>query len=360
MFKRFVLVFGGTLLLMGSIAGIKYKQNAQDAERKANFSPPLASVSAVKVEQATWRPEVASVGTLSALEGIELSVETSGTVDGVYFDNGLKVTKGDLLLTLNDDVEQAELIKFKAQARLESTKFKRSEGLYHQKNISETAFDQAKADLEVANANVIRTQARIDKKNITAPFSGNIGIRKFSIGQYLESGNSLVSLQDISALRIDFSVPGRFLPNLYVGQDMLFKVSAFPDKEFHGFVTAINAKVDEETRNIAVQAQAENIGHQLRPGMYADIRVLMKESFSPVIVPSVAISYSPFGDAVFTVSEDEDGQWIAQRTYIEVGEQRGDMVAITQGLKSGERVVNAGSSKLENGSRVILTDTVKL
>ncbi|SDI32922.1 membrane fusion protein, multidrug efflux system [Ferrimonas sediminum] len=360
MFKRFAVVLGGLLVILAVIGGIKFKQVQEGMAKLANFAPPPATVSVVEAKAVQWRPQVASVGTLNAIEGIELATEVSGLIDGIFFKSGQQVKAGQLLLTLNDDVEVASLAAYQAQAELAQIKFKRNEGLFRDNNISETDFDQSSADLKVANANVEQTKASIAKKNIKAPFSGVLGIRKFSLGQYISSGDALVTLQDTRSLYADFSVPEQYLPKLYTGQDVIFHASSAPETEFHGKVIAVEAKVDENTRNIAIRAEVPNDSGELHPGMYADIRLLMKETISPIVLPSTAISYSPFGDAVFVVEKDDQGNDVARRIYVQVGEQRGDGVAILSGLEQGMMVVNAGITKLENGTQVIISDAVQL
>ncbi|TKB51040.1 efflux RND transporter periplasmic adaptor subunit [Ferrimonas sediminicola] len=360
MFKRFVLVVGGLLMILAIIGGIKFKQIQQGMARLENYAPPPATISVVEARSESWRPQVASVGTLNAIEGIELAAEVSGTVDGILFQSGQQVAAGQLLITLNDDVEQANLLSYQAQAELAAIKFKRSEGLFRNNNISETDYDQASADLKVANANVAQTRATIAKKNIRAPFTGVLGIRKFSMGEYIKNGDALVTLQDTRSLYADFSVPEQYLPQLYTGQEVVFRVSAAPDKEFRGQVIAVEAKVDEKTRNIAIRAKVPNESGELHPGMYADIRLLMRDTLTPIVVPSTAVAYSPFGDAVFVVENNDEGQQVARRIYVQVGEQRGDWVSILSGLEAGMQVVNAGTSKLENGTAVTISNAVEL
>lgn len=360
MFKRFVIVVGGVLVLLGGIGYIKFQQIQAGMAQLANFAPPPATVSAVEAHTVEWRPQLTSVGTLTAIEGIALSAEVSGTVDEVHFKSGQKVSAGQLLLTLNNDVEKATLASYKAQAELAKIKFERNKDLFKQKSISEIEFDQSSADLKVANAMVQQTEANIAKKVIRAPFSGTLGIRQFSLGQYVKNGEEFVTLQDVSSLYADFAVPEQFLPRLYDGQEVLFSVSAAPNQEFRGKVTAIEAKVDEQTRNVSIRAEVPNDHGQLHPGMYADIRLLMKETVTPVVVPKTAIVYSPFGDAVFVVDNDDQGATVAKRVYIQVGEQRGNDVAIVSGLEAGMQVVDSGTNKLENGTKLILSDAVRL
>ncbi|MBY6187430.1 efflux RND transporter periplasmic adaptor subunit [Marinobacter hydrocarbonoclasticus] len=354
MFKRSALVIGGLLILLLVLGGIKYQQIQQGMAQLASFAPPPATVSVVEAQSEQWRPEIASVGTLTAKAGIDLSAEVGGLVESLYFRSGQKVSKGDLLLQLDDGVEQANLQSYRAQAELAKVKFDRNKSMFERRNISETEFDESSANLKVALAAVAQTEATIAKKAVKAPFSGVLGIRKVDLGQYVQAGTSLVTLQDVSSLYADFSVPEQHLPALYVGQTVLFTTSAYPGQDFEGKVIALDAKVDENTRNIAIRAEVPNADGHLTPGMYADIRLLKRDPINPVTVPSTAITYSPFGDAVFVVRKDNEGELRAYRQYVKVGERRGDTVAIMSGLNAGEQVVSAGTMKLANEAPVQL------
>ncbi|WP_298445589.1 efflux RND transporter periplasmic adaptor subunit [uncultured Ferrimonas sp.] len=360
MLKRIVLVVGIVVLVLSMLAAMKYQQISEGMAQMANYAPPPATVSAVTVEQQTWRPQVASVGSLHAIEDIDVAAEVAGTVDSIQFESGQKIEAGQLLLTLNDDVEQANLASYLAQAELAKIKYDRMAGLFKQNNVSETDLDEASSALKVANAMVAQTRATIAKKNIIAPFSGTLGIRQFSLGEFISSGQALVTLQDARILYVDFSVPERYLPSLYTGQQVHLSVSAAAGRTFEGQVIAIEAKVDEDTRNIALRAQLPNGKGELHPGMYADIRLLMKDAITPIVVPATAIAYSPFGDAVFEVLKDDAGELMVKRRYVKIGERRGDNVAVLSGLEQGAQIVNAGINKLENGTKVVLSDAVKL
>ncbi|ROS01489.1 membrane fusion protein (multidrug efflux system) [Sinobacterium caligoides] len=361
MFKRTALVVGGLLVILAVIGFFFYGQVKAGKAQLANFAPPVATVTATVVQQEAWRPMVSTVGTLTAREGIDLSNEVSGIIESLPFASGHKVEKGQLLVELNDEMEQANLVSFEAQAELARTLFIRNKKMYKERNISETDFDEARSNLAVAEAGVLQTEAAIAKKNILAPFSGTLGIWKVNVGDYVGSGTKLVTLQDSSRLYVDFSVPEQNLPRLYVGQDVEFKVTAYGARVFHGKVLAIEAKIDEGTRNIAVRADVDNKFGTLRPGMYADIKLLMRESEAVVVVPSTAVSYSQFGDSMFVVEDGEkaeDGSVSkkVRQVFVRLGERRGDYVAVTSGIIAGDLVVDAGVQKLSNNAAVIVSD----
>jgi membrane fusion protein (multidrug efflux system) len=360
MLKRTTIFIFLLLLVIGGLAFIKYQQIQQGMAMMAANTPPPATVEVVPALKTLWQPRVSAVGTLTAREGIEVSNEVEGVIEKIHVESGQHVEKGDLLVTLNDDVEQADLLSYKAQEQLARTLFKRNEDMWKKKTISETDFDNASSNLKVAQANVSQTLARIAKKSIRAPFSGVLGIRQVSTGQYLPTGSRLISLQDDSILYSDFAVPEKYLPDITAGLEVRLRVSAYQDRDFVGRVQAIEAKVDEATRNISVRAQLNNEDGLLRPGMYAAIDLLLDQSADRVVVPATAIVFSSFGDALFVVEKDDEGKLIARRVQVIIGEQRGDLVAVRTGLVGGEQVVQAGVGKLANNSLVTVSETNRL
>lgn len=228
------------------------------------------------------------------------------------------------------------------------------------KTVSDTDYDSSRIALKVAQANVMQMQARIAKKSIRAPFDGVLGIRQVNTGQFLSAGSMLMSLQDDSILYVDFSLPEKYLPDISAGLKVVLRVSAYAGRDFIGEVQALDARVDEATRNISVRAQLLNENSLLRPGMYAEINLILDKPAERIVVPSTAIVFSSFGDAVFVVEEDEQNMKIARRVQVKTGEQRNDQVAILSGLKGGEQVVQAGVSKLSNNSPVAVNQQTRL
>jgi len=360
MSKRTIIFLSLLLLVIVGLGFIKYQQIKQGMAMMAASGPPPSSVEVIAAKHLQWQPRVSAVGTLTAHEGIDVSNEVEGIIEKIHIESGQQVMKGELLISLNDDVEQADLASFRAQEDLASSLFKRNENMWKAKNISETDYDNAHSNLKVAQANVERIQARIAKKSIRAPFSGVLGIKHISTGQYVAPGTMLVSLQDYSLLYSDFAVPEKYLPDISVGLNVSLHVSAYTKRNFNGKVKAIDAKVDETTRNINVRAQLVNEDGLLRPGMYADIDLILNQQTDRIVVPATAIIFSSFGNALFVVEKNETGNLIAKRVQVETGEQRADQVAILSGLKGGELVVQAGVNKLRNKSPVVINEQVRL
>ena len=360
MFKRSVVFIFLLLLVIAGLGFIKYQQMQQGMAMMSANAPPPASVEVVSALRVQWPPRISTVGTLTAREGIDVSNEVEAVVEKIHIESGQQVRQNDLLVSLNDDVEQADLASFKAQEQLARTLFKRNEDMWKKKTISETDFDSARSNLLVAQANVIQTRARIAKKSIRAPFDGVLGIRHISIGQYVPPGSMLVSLQDYTKLYADFSVPEKYFPDITNELEVDLRVSAYEDRVFTGRVKAVEARVDEATRNISVRAELGNEEGLLRPGMYADIDVMLNKSAERIVVPATAIVFSSFGDALFVVEKNDEGQMMASRVPVTIGERRGDLVAIKSGLSGGEQVVQAGVSKLANNSPVSINEQKRL
>jgi len=360
MFKRNFIFILLLLLVLAGLAYYKYHQIQQGMAMMAAGAPPPTSVEVTEAKSVQWQPQISAVGTLTALEGIDVSNEVEGIVEKIHITSGQQVKVGDLLVTLNDDVEQADLVSFKAQEDLARSLFKRNEDMWKKKTISETDYDNARSNLMVAQANVVQTKARIAKKSIRAPFTGVLGIRHISTGQYLPPGTMMVSLQDYTQLYTDFAVAEKYFPDVTAGLEVKFRVSAYSDRAFVGQVQAVDAKVNEATRNISVRAQLANEDNLLRPGMYADIDLMLDRPAEVIVVPATAIVYSSFGNALFVVEDDGKGGMVARRVQVTTGEQRGDQVVISEGLNGGEQVVQAGVSKLRNNIPVTITEQVRL
>ena len=365
MTRQMKTVLIASILLFGAILGfVQYKQYMID-QYMANYTPPPISVSAEPAKAETWDNTIKSVGTIKAVNGVDITSEVGGLIKEMYFASGQDTKKGQVLVQLDDSVEQANLRSFDAQLQLAKINYNRDKKLLASRAISKTDFDTVEAKLKDVRAQVERTKALIAQKRILAPFSGHLGIRQLNVGDYVNTGDHLVTLQALESLHVDFYVPEQYFPQLYTGQLIRFTVQAFGDRVFAAKVTAINAKVDQNTRNILVQASFDNKGKELLPGMFANISVILAAQQSVVTVPQTAIDYSLYGDSVFMVKQqgkDESGEMIqiVERRYVKVGDRRDQRAAIAQGLVEGEVVVTAGQLKLNNGARVVIDNSVTL
>ena len=359
MIKRLIIVVVGLIAVFGGIFGWKAYQGMQMA---AGFAgpPPPATVASAAVKTESWQPFLEAVGSLTASQGVYVTTEVAGQVKAIHFRSGGHIKKGDLLLQLDDDVDQADLAGLVAERKLAKLQFARMARLYNDgKLASRSDYDEAQATLENAEAKVVARQALIRKKKIRAPFAGMLGIRQVDLGQYLSPGSQIVLLQALDPVYVDFSLPERRFSEVVVGQKVVINVQAYPDQEFEGRVSAINPGLDSGARNLRVRAVFDNPDGQLRAGMFASVRTILPTPKVVLTLPRTAINYAPYGDSVFVVVPQGD-DLIVQRRQVRTGEVRGDRIEIISGLHADEQVVSAGQVKLRNGQHVKINNSVNL
>ncbi|MCB1791808.1 MAG: efflux RND transporter periplasmic adaptor subunit [Gammaproteobacteria bacterium] len=350
MFVRFVLV----ILLLGVIFGgiFGWKQHAAEQAAKLQAGgPPPAVISASTVRREQWPSYLRVVGSLDAVAGIEVTSEVGGQIASIHFRSGQSVEQGELLVALDDDTDQAQLQGLLAERSLAQLKYDRTAKLVRDKSVSKSDYDEARATLDSAEAQVAAQKALIEKKRIRAPFSGRLGIRRVDVGEYLTPGAPIVPLEQLDPIYVDFTLPERELAHVTTGQAIEVQVQAYPDQAFAGAVEAIDPGVEVGSRSFRVRARLGNAEQKLRPGMFADVRVILPQDDNLITVPDTAISYAPYGDSVFVVS-DKDGKLSVERRQIETGRRNDGRVAVVSGLADGERVVSAGHNKLRNGQAV--------
>jgi membrane fusion protein (multidrug efflux system) len=353
MLKRLLLVVVLLLAIFGAVFGWKYHQIQQGmAARKA---PPPPVVAVTEVREETWATHLRAVGSLVAVAGIDVTNEVPGKVSALKFESGALAKEGQLLIELDATADLAELEGLLAAQRLARVKFQRLAELLPKKSASKADYDEAKALLDVAEAAAEAKRAVIAKKKVLAPFSGRLGIRKVDVGQYLAPGSAIVPLEALHPIYADFSLPERHLAALAVGQQIFVEVQAYPGETFEGRITALNPGIEQGTRTVKVRAALANPQDRLRPGMFAEVRVLLSADRRVLTIPDTAITYAPYGDSVFVVVSGEQGLTV-QRKQVETGERRQGRVAVQGGLARGDRVVSAGQVKLRNGMPVILDD----
>jgi membrane fusion protein (multidrug efflux system) len=355
MVKRLTLVIVLLALLFGGVFWFKQRQSQQMA---AMFGPPPpAVVSATEVRAQPWRPALQAVGSVVAVQGISVVNEVPGLVREISFTSGQRVAEGDVLLRLDDTVDQAQLRGLQAALGLAQVKFQRAARLIKERSVSQSDFDAAQAELTNARAQVASQQALIQKKVIRAPFDGVLGLREVSLGEYLPTATAIVPLQNLDNVFVDFSLPERQLGAVTVGRKVQVSVDARPDVPHDGEVVAINPGVDAVNRMLRLRARLANPDRLLRPGMFARVTLDLGRDESVLTLPRVAISYAPYGDAVFVVTE-QDGKTMVQQRQVKTGAVIGDRVVIEQGLQAGERVVLTGLVKLRNGMAVKIDNRV--
>jgi membrane fusion protein (multidrug efflux system) len=353
------IVFGGVFFKIFS--GFAAMQAAM-----ANMPVPVVNVTAQPAMTQDWGVEVSAIGVLEARRGVDVTSSVAGQVQQIKFESGERVSQGQVLVQLDADVERANLSSAQASLRLAKANLARGESLRTSDNISKATLEQRQSEYEVAAAEVAALAAQIDKKVIGAPFDGVLGIRKINVGQYLDAGNPIVNIQDLSKMLVNFSVSQKELSDLKVGQAIRMSTDAYPVRTFDGTISAIEPLINDETGMVEVQGTFDNPDGLLRPGMFAKLAILLPVRMQVVVVPQTAISYSLYGDFVYIAKEGkaETGEAITtvDRRIVKSGERRNGLVIVEEGLKADEMVVTSGQLKLDSGTRVAIVkdDTLAL
>ncbi|MGK3119181.1 efflux RND transporter periplasmic adaptor subunit [Pseudomonas corrugata] len=365
--RRMLIMLGVVLLVVLLLAGYKAFSVYQQIQMFSAPKPPVSVAVASATEQ-PWQSRLPAVGSLKALQGVDLSLEIAGTVQKVLFQSGQKVKAGQPLLQLDSEVESAQLETAEADLGLSQLDFGRGRQLVGSQAISKGEFDRLSAQLKKNQATVNQLKAALDKKRIVAPFSGTIGIRQVDVGDYLASGTVIATLQDLSSLYVDFYIPEQTVPRLAVAQAINVGVSAYPGQTFVGSISAINPKIEDSTRNVLVRATLANPDGKLLPGMFANLQVILPDVADGIVVPESAVTYTLYGNSMYVVTQkkgadgnlekDDKGQpvLIVERRFVETGERRDGLVLVTKGVQSGEQVVIAGQIKLDNGTHIVISD----
>jgi membrane fusion protein (multidrug efflux system) len=383
---RFIIAIVALTLVGGAIVGFNLFRDSAIEQFFASMQPPASTVSTITVEPGPWTPGIETIGTVSAAQGVDLTVETAGVVSAILFKANGRVAKGDVLLQLDDAVQQADLAAAKAQAALDQQALDRALELQRRKVGSDVAVDSAQAAASASAAQVQKLQALVEQKKILAPFAGTIGIPQIDIGQYLSPGTKVATLQDIDTLRADFAIPEQRLGELTIGQPVTFGFGT-GDMPFKGAITGIDPKVDPNSRLVSVRASIDNPDGKLTPGQFVEVRVILPTEENVVSVPQTSLVSSLYGDFVYVVrpappppappagaapaatpapaadaaapaAAPAPEKLIAAQIFVKPGRRADGHVEITTGLKGGDQVVTAGQNRLFNGSPVVIDNSV--
>ena len=397
-----LVVFGG-IITFNLVKTILIKQFF------ASYSPPAVTVSSATAEAVEWQPSISAIGNFVAINGVEVNSEAAGNVVKIDFESGQFVEKDAPLIIIDDSVDQAILASNQSQLALKQLSFQRQTDLFKRGATPISSVDEAKANLQQAQAQVDQTQAQINHKHIGAPFAGRLGIRQVNLGQYISPGQtSIVSLQSLDPLYMEFYLPEQLYKKIHLNQTITFSVEQFPNALFEGTISALNSKIDINTHNVLIQATLPNcptsamadpaksplvktrqevrgnkliiscnseINRQNKiqnyafiPGMFASIELPQAAEPNTVIVPATAVSYSLYGNAVYVIEKNKEGkknpdgsdQLIVNRVFVATGQQEGNYIVIKKGIKAGQLIVSAGDLKLQNGTPVVINNSVKL
>ncbi len=393
MIKRFIIAIILLVLVCGGIVGFNIFRDNAIKQYFATMKPPAATVSTIVVKPVNWTPGIEAIGTVSAVRGVDLTVETAGIVKDILFSANQKVDAGAVLVQMDDAVPRADLEAQKAQAALDQVALKRALELQRRGVGSDVALDNARAAASASESQVNKLQAILDQKQLKAPFAGTAGIPKIDLGQYLSPGTVVVTLQDLETMRVDFTVPEQQLPLLKIGQTVRVGIGN-GEMPYAGSIRGINPKIDPSSRLVAVRAEVNNPEGKLSPGQFAQVRVELPEEKGVLAVPQTALTTSLYGDYIYVVqpakpaekpaaeaqkptadagkpeadaakaaaqaapAEGEQPALVLSQVFVTPGRRDGDLVEIVKGVSEGDEVVTAGQNRLFNGMSVHVDNTV--
>ena len=345
-----------TLLLIiavGTLAGVKVLQNKKLTAAGKSFTPPPETVSSAVAHEEKWQNTLEAIGSVTAAQGVNVTTELPGIVQEIAFESGALANQGDLLVRLDTSSEEAQLRSLEAQAGLAQIEVGRARKLRADKMVSESELDSAEATFKQTQANADAVRAIISKKTIRAAFSGRLGLRLINRGEYVDAGKAIVSLQALTPIYADFSLPQQDLAQVRTGQHVRLSLDTYSDRSFEGVLSAINPDLDPGTRSVRLRATFENSDQLLRPGMFVRAEVLLPTEEPVLVIPATAVLSSPYGESVYVIEPNAgtntvDAGLVARQQFIRTGRARGDLVAVETGLKPGERVASSGVFKLRN------------
>jgi membrane fusion protein (multidrug efflux system) len=336
------------LLCVAGIAYAKYRMVSKVFAEHSKFAMPPSAVTTVVVKGQTWQPVLSAVGSLKAVNGVTVSTDLAGIVSEISFESGAAVKKGDLLIKLDTQQEEAQLRSAEAKRDFAKVDLERKRDLVTKKTISPSDWDQAQSEFRQMDASVEEAKAVIARKRIVAPFDGYLGIRQVNLGQYLNPGAAIVPLQSLDPIYVEFNLPQQQLSKIAVGKKLRLRAADIANDGFDAEINAIDSKIDDATRNVTVQGTAHNPDHKLRPGMFVNVEVLLPEESGVVAIPVSSINYAPYGDSVYIVKPAPDGKGglEVEQQMVRLGPKRGDQVSVLSGIKDGDQIVTSAVFKL--------------
>jgi len=351
------------LTIVGTLGFVKFRQIQVAIAQGAAFQPPPEAVTTIVAAREEWPATLSAIGTIDAVQGVTVSADLPGIVERIQFESGRAVGEGDVLVVLDTRQERAQLQAVEAQRDLAQVDFGRMQGLLNERVVSRAEYDRATADQRQTEARVAEIVAVMERKEIRAPFSGIVGIRQVDLGQYLSAGDPVVSLQSLHPIYVNFGIPQQVVGQISVGRQVQMTSNDLGGATFTGRVTAIDSIVDQATRNVQVQATLANPEGKLRPGMFVQTEVVVGANRKVIALPASAVSYAPYGDSVFIVTDlkGPDGRTYrgVRQQFVKLEGARGDQVGVVSGVKPGDEVVTSGVFKLRNGAAVLVNNKVQ-
>jgi membrane fusion protein (multidrug efflux system) len=348
-------------VIVGGIVGFNLFRDKMIAGFFASMQPPPVTVSTVEVEPETWHPGLEAIGTAHSIQGVELAVETAGIVKDILFEANEEVTAGQHLLQIDDAVERADLAASQAELELAQTQLKRAQELRQRGVTAISDLDQAQAAETSAQAQVERLTAVMDQKSLMAPFDGVIGIPQVDVGGYVTPGTVYATLQDLSRMRVDFSIPEQQVRLVEIGMPLTLTTEV-GDTRLGGQITAIEPRIDPNSRLVTIRGSFDNPKEGgVNPGQFLRVRVELPSEDNVIALPQTVLNSTLYGDSVFVVrteGEGDEAKKTVEQVFVTAGRRSQGLVEIKQGLSAGDVVVSAGQNRLTSGAGVVVDNTV--
>lgn len=368
---RIFVTILGLVVVLGALVSVKYAQIASligMAAAMETAGPPPEAVATDHAAAQTWEATISATGTVASSKGVVVSNEVAGVVSAIAFASGALVERGAVLVQLDARVEKAQLAQAQVRRNLARTTAERARQLAASGAESQAQIDADENAFAAANAEIDVLRAQIARKTIRAPFSGRLGIREIDLGQYLNPGTTISTLEAVAGVYVDFDLPQQ--QEIAVGMSVRVTLEGVPEFVGHGEVFAIEPRVNASTRTKSVRATITDGDEVLRPGMFAQVEIVRPEALDVVAVPATAILHATYGDSVFVVEPPQDqasptgpgGEpvLVARQQFVRLGARRGDFVAVLEGVERGQEVVTEGAFKLRNGASIYVDDSGSL
>jgi len=343
------------LSLAGVIGYTVYANTTSGSQDEGAWMPPPAPVAVVTATPILLANTMMGIGTIEAVRQVDVASEVAGRIESIEFRSGQSVQKGDVLIRLNDETDDAELKRLDAQLNLASKQYNRARKL---KGLaaSDSRIDETRSTLDEVRAQIISVKTTKDKKVIVAPFDGVLGVRKVNLGQYLNPGEMIVNITDLTRFDVDFKLPEKASHQVVVGQTVQLTVDALGEADILARVTTIEPQIERGMHTVSIQAEVMNPPHQLRPGLFAQVSVDLAKDEKAILVPETAVERSTFGNTVYIVKTQPDGSSLAEQVVVETGRRVNGQVVIAKGLATGDVVIVSGQNRLFVGAPVVLKD----
>jgi membrane fusion protein (multidrug efflux system) len=363
MWKRMLLMLFCVALALAGIGYAKFRQIQAAIAMGKSFAPPPSAVTTLILSPQRWEPVVKIIGTLKAVQGVTVSTDLAGIISEIGFESGVSVKKGTLLVQLNSDSEHAQLAAAQVRRDLAVLEVKRKRELLAKNALSASETDAAEAEVRQSEAACAQAAALLARKRITAPFDGVLGLRQVNLGQFLNPGSPVVSLQALDPIRVQFNLPQQEIGAAALEKKVRVSAQEVPGGPREGKVSALDSQVDEASRAISVEATLANPDQALRPGMFVTVELPLDVEPEVLVIPASAVNYAPYGDSVYVVLDGTDSEGKPAKTvdqrFVKLGQNRGDQIRVLAGLKAGDEVVTSGVFKLRQGAAVVLNNSVQ-